>query len=158
MLTKNRGMLLETLINKTIKFYEENNIAIFHKKNLDITFKKINKNLELKNGVISKKSTVDYYGVFNGKFVCFEAKSTNDNFLSWSNIKEHQLNYLKKIHKHQGLAFFIILLKNIDKFFLLFANEVNYKKEKINLDFLKNKGFELDITYPGIIDFIEILK
>ncbi|WP_337902552.1 Holliday junction resolvase RecU, partial [Mesomycoplasma ovipneumoniae] len=36
---KNRGMFLEKIINNTIEFYYQNDIAIFHKKNLDIGFK-----------------------------------------------------------------------------------------------------------------------
>ncbi|WP_033160856.1 Holliday junction resolvase RecU [[Mycoplasma] collis] len=159
MITKNRGMILETLINKTIKFYEENNVAIFHKKNLDVKFKDVGKNKKIENGVIFKKSTVDYYGIYKGKFVCFEAKSTNDNYLAWNNIKEHQFKYLKKIHQMGGIAFFIILFKNTDKFFLLFVeNLMNIKKIKIDLLFLKNNGYELEIHYPGILNFIDIIE
>jgi len=62
----NRGMLLESIINNTNEYYFKNEIALIHKKNLDIKFKnvKLEKNkLLLNNASIFSKSTVDYYGV-----------------------------------------------------------------------------------------------
>lgn len=35
---KHRGMLLESIINRTIKKYEQNNLALFHKKEVPINF------------------------------------------------------------------------------------------------------------------------
>ncbi|WGI36441.1 Holliday junction resolvase RecU [Mesomycoplasma lagogenitalium] len=161
MTNKNRGMILEVIINKTIKFYNDNNIAIFQKKNLDISFKKVTaKNNELENAIISKKSTVDYYGIYKGMFICFEAKSTNENFLPWSNIKEHQIKYLKKIKEHGGISFFIILFKHLERFFILSIDKIDLKskKEVINILFLEKNGYEIELMYPGIIDFVNLLQ
>jgi recombination protein U len=81
---KKRGSLLESVINKTIAFYERNNVGLFHKKNLDVAFQSVttqNNKPYLNNGYILKKSTVDYYGVLSGFFIAFEAKSTNQEKL-----------------------------------------------------------------------------
>ncbi|WAM07255.1 Holliday junction resolvase RecU [Mycoplasmopsis cynos] len=48
----------------------------------------------MQNGYLSKKSTVDYIGMFRGSFVCFEAKSCNTNKFDLKNIKKHQIEYL----------------------------------------------------------------
>ncbi|MBN3534421.1 Holliday junction resolvase RecU [Mycoplasma procyoni] len=159
MQSKNRGMILENIMNKTIKFYEDNDIGVFHKKNLDVQFSKVSSNNELKNAVISKKSTVDYYGVHKGIFVCFEAKSTNETNLPWQNIKEHQFNYLKKIHKHGGLAFFIILFKNLERFFILPIQKLDeYKNEgSLSLNFIEQNSIEMELMFPGIIDFVSVI-
>ncbi|MGZ9428357.1 Holliday junction resolvase RecU [Mycoplasma sp. 1012] len=157
--TKNRGMILEKIINNTIKFYLENNIAIFHKKNLDISFKKVSNNNELENAIISKKSTVDYYGIYKGFFICFEAKSTNENYLPKQNIKDHQLKYLKNINAHGGISFFIILFKHLERFFLISANKIDLNSEQsINIDFLSKEGIEIELMYPGIIDFAPFIE
>ncbi|UWD34095.1 Holliday junction resolvase RecU [Mesomycoplasma molare] len=157
MISKNRGMILEQIINKTIKFYLENNVAIFHKKNLDISFKKVHNNNELENAIIAKKSTVDYYGVFKGNFISFEAKSTNENFLPKSNIKKHQLDYLRKIKNHGGISFFIILFKHLERFFIISIDKLNLK-ESLNLTFFEKNGIELELMYPGIIDFVSVIE
>ncbi|CRH45622.1 Holliday junction resolvase recU [Chlamydia trachomatis] len=89
---KNRGMLLETIINQTNEFYFKNDICLIHKKNLD-------------QAVISSKSSVDYYGIYKGKFIAFEAKSTELSILPLKNIKNHQIEYLNLIQKNGGIAF-----------------------------------------------------
>lgn len=156
---KNRGMILEKIINKTIDLYKESNVAIFHKKNLDITFSKTSKNLKLENAFISKKSTVDYYGIYKGIFVAFEAKSTNENYLPLNNIKDHQIEYLKLIKSHGGCAFFIILLKNHQYFYILDIENFQYVENKnLSIEFLNKYAFKLDLTFPGIIDFVPYVE
>ncbi|MBG0731012.1 Holliday junction resolvase RecU [Mycoplasma sp. 'Moose RK'] len=154
---KNRGMFLEKVINETIEFYNQNDIAIFHKKNLDISFKSVNKDLNITNGYIFRKSTVDYYGIYKGVFVAFEAKSTNENALNLKQIPEHQLNYLRKIRKHYGCAFFVIFFKQLEKFYILNVDKISNLKKSIPVDFVKKEGFEIQLTYPGIIDFIHFI-
>ncbi|WP_434337009.1 Holliday junction resolvase RecU [Mesomycoplasma conjunctivae] len=152
---KNRGMILETIINNTIDFYNRNGVAIFHKKNLDISFKKIGKDLSVKKGMVLKKSTVDYYGIYNGIFVAFEAKSTNENLLNIKQIPDHQIQYLEQIKKHKGCAFFIIFFKKYEQFFILDISKFDKTEKSISVDFLKKNGIEVILTYPGIIDFVE---
>ncbi|WNM13409.1 Holliday junction resolvase RecU [Mesomycoplasma ovipneumoniae] len=151
---KNRGMFLEKIINNTIEFYYQNDIAIFHKKNLDISFKAVQKDLTLNDAFVLKKSTVDYYGIYKGIFVAFEAKSTNENVLNLKQIPEHQINYLHKIRKHFGCAFFIIFFKQLEKFYILSVDKIDFSKKWISAHFLEKEGIEITLTYPGIIDFI----
>ena len=159
---KNRGMMLESLINKTIKIYKKNNIGVFHKKEISISFSKIkekNGKLNIVNGQIKNKSTTDYYGIYNGKFYAFEAKSTKLNSLPLKNIKNHQLNYLKEIQKHGGKAFFIIGYQKFDEFFLIeIQTIINLKNTKsLNVKIAREKGKKLEIIYPGILDFLNVI-
>ncbi|AGQ50667.1 Holliday junction-specific endonuclease [Mesomycoplasma hyopneumoniae 7422] len=151
---KNRGMFLEKIINNTIEFYCANGIGIFHKKNLDISFKAVSKDLAVNDAFIFKKSTVDYYGIYKGIFVAFEAKSTNENVLNLKQIPEHQLSYLQKIREHFGCAFFIIFFKQLEKFYIVSIDKINLSWKSIPVAFLQKEGFEIPLTYPGIIDFI----
>ncbi|ADM21873.1 Holliday junction resolvase recU [Mesomycoplasma hyorhinis HUB-1] len=158
MIMKNKGMILEKILNLTIDFYWKNNIAICHKKNLDIQFKKVNDDLQLEKSYISRKSTVDYYGIYKGIFLAFEAKSTNENKLSLNIIPKHQINYLKKINQHFGCAFFVILFKTEERFFLISIDKIDFAKQKsLTIEYLTKNGFELMLTYPGIIDFVEFI-
>ena len=48
------------------------------------------------DGFFEKKSTLDYSGIYNGKYVEFDAKETNSKTsFPLSNIHEHQINHIK---------------------------------------------------------------
>ncbi|MGL5617462.1 MAG: Holliday junction resolvase RecU [Metamycoplasmataceae bacterium] len=155
--SNNRGMLLETIINKTIKYYEDKDIALIHKKTLNIKFSSIDEMRRVKNGIVISKSTVDYYGIYNGSFIAFEAKSSNVNVIPKSNFKDHQHNYLLRIKKHKGNAFYIFLFKQTNEFFLADISIVNYRQKTITLEYIRNKAISLELLYPGVIDFIKYL-
>ncbi|MGL5591935.1 MAG: Holliday junction resolvase RecU [Metamycoplasmataceae bacterium] len=155
--SNNRGMLLETIINKTVEYYNKNNIALIHKKTLDIKFSAIDEMRRVKNGVVVSKSTVDYYGIYKGSFIAFEAKSSNTNVIPKNNFKEHQHDYLLKIKKYNGNAFYIFLFKQTNEVFLAEIGLINYRKKTITLEYLRNKAISLEIIYPGIIDFVKYL-
>lgn len=158
---KNRGMLLESLINKTISFYKENDIGIFHKKEIPIKFSSVNKNgnqLKVNNAFILQKSTTDYYGLSNGSFYAFEAKSTNDNVLPFKNIKKHQIQYLLEVNKHGGRGFFIIAFATHNKFFIIWPEELmEIERKSLTLDQAEQIGIEITLMYPGILDFIKCI-
>ena len=134
---KNRGMLLEQLINKTIDLYKRHEVALFHKKDLPINFSKVikeNGKLSVKNAFIKEKSTLDYYGVYAGHFIAFEAKSTNKDSLPFSNIHDHQLEYMKDVVRNGGITFFIFGFQKYNEFFL-FNYEMleNIEKKSISI-------------------------
>ncbi|MCR8613269.1 MAG: Holliday junction resolvase RecU [Mycoplasma sp.] len=159
---KNRGMFLESIINKTISFYLENEIAVFHKKELPISFNKvnlINNKLKIENAYIKNKSKVDYYGIYNGSFVAFEAKSTNLDNLPLKNIKNHQHEYLKLIKRLNGIVFYIICFKRWNEFYLINIETIdNLEKKQLDIDIARKKGIQLELEYPGIIDFVKFLE
>lgn len=156
---KNRGMLLENIINKSINHYNKSRIAFFAKNHLNIKFKKQENNTyfaQLNLAFIKGKSTVDYYGVFKGQYISFEAKSIEKDSFSFSNIRNHQHQHLKLIKELGGQAFYIIFFKTKSKIFKLDVDMVDLENKK-SLSYLeiKQKGKLLDIYFPGIIDFLD---
>ena len=157
--TKNRGMFLESIINKTIQLYKLNGIGIFHKKSVPITFSGVKGTNEIKRGWLSSKSTVDYYGIYQGYFVSFEAKSTNEKSLPLSNIKDHQLDYINQIKAHGGVAFFIVAFSSFDKYFIVEPSVFNkLNKKSLSIELAKKECIELELIYPGILDFAPYIK
>ncbi|WP_373436375.1 Holliday junction resolvase RecU [Metamycoplasma equirhinis] len=163
--TNNRGMMLESIINKTNIFYLKNKIAMIHKKNLDVSFSKIkieNRKLLLKDAEIKSKSTVDYYGVFQGKFIAFEAKSTEEKNFKLKNIKQHQLEYLSLIESFDGIAFWIIYFKMQNDFLIIkHKNLMKIISENKNTLAYKDAiahGYSLNLDFPGILDYIKIVS
>lgn len=158
---KNRGMMLESIINKTISIYRKNGIALFHKKEIPISFSKIkeeNGKLRIHDGRIKNKSTTDYYGVYKGKYFSFEAKSTKLNSLPIANIKEHQINYLLDVKKFGGTSFFIICFQKFDEYFIIFPELINnLPNRSLSIQRARENGIKVELIYPGIIDFIELV-
>ncbi|MBN0970839.1 Holliday junction resolvase RecU [Mycoplasma phocoeninasale] len=161
---KNKGMFLESIINSSNQFYYENNIAIIHKKNLDIDFKSIdlkNKKLVVNNAFIKSKSTVDYYGIYKGIFLAFEAKSTNEKNFSLSNVKRHQIEYLSLIASHQGLAFWIIYFNLQNKFIVIKHDKfmkISKNKKTLAYSLLLANGISIELDFPGILDYLKVFN
>lgn len=157
---QNRGMFLESIINKTIAYYDCHDWAIFHKKSLPIKFTGVEKNkMKLQTAWISAKSTVDYYGVYQGHFVAFEVKNTNTHRFYLKNIKEHQSNYLKKVIKHHGISFYLIGFEKINRYFIINADLVhNWLKKSFNIEDAITNGYELKIIFPGILHFLPTIE
>ena len=74
---KNRGLDLEHLINITNDYYLNNNIAVIYKKPTPITVSKVDyKNNKVTEGFYKTPSTLDYNGIYKGKYIDFDAKET----------------------------------------------------------------------------------
>ncbi|WKX02622.1 Holliday junction resolvase RecU [Candidatus Mycoplasma mahonii] len=155
---KNRGMMLESLINKTIIMYKRESICIFHKKHIPIKFSGIEKHhnkLKVKNGFVSSKSTADYYGIYQSVFVAFEAKSTINDNLPLSNIKSHQSDYIKTILEHGGCAFYIVGYTLYNEYFIVEQKLIDsLERKSLTIEKARSTCYELKLEYPGILDFV----
>ena len=75
-----RGIGLEKLINHTIEYYREKNLALIQKIPTPIIPMKYSKDKKLISlARFDKKSTVDYIGVVQEVAVCFDAKECEQN-------------------------------------------------------------------------------
>lgn len=154
----NRGMALENLINMANDYYLEKNIAIIYKKPTPIQVVKYDYNTKrITDAYYMAASTLDYNGLYKGYYIEFDAKNTNTSYLPLANIAHHQIEHLKKIIEHQGIAFLIIMIN--DEAYLLPGQKViefmnNNTRKSIPYDFIKNQGYLLDINYLKGIDYI----
>lgn len=105
----NRGMAFELLLNNTCRMYKAANIGVFNKRPTPIKVIKTDKKGNILKSAWSSKSTVDYDGVYKGRAVYFEAKSTKEttNF-PLDKISRHQIDYLKDTLEHGAICFFLI--------------------------------------------------
>ncbi len=157
----NRGMYIEELVNRTNSYYYDRNIAIIEKRYLPI---KIIKNLS-PNTIVGKllaKSYVDYCGVFKSQHIEFETKQTNESNFNLNLIKEHQLRHLINAMNHGAKSFLIVYFNAIDKIYLIKTSDIiNWikvnKSKTIKFEYIKDNCQEIDISYPGIIDYLKFL-
>lgn len=162
---KNRGMFLENLLNITNSYYRDKDIAIIYKKPTPIKVLSVayrtKQTTMIDKAVFSEASTLDYNGIYKGKYIEYDAKECkNTTSFPLDNIKEHQLKHIEKILKHGGIVFLIIFMNN--KFFLLdghdlidFINSSNRKS--IPYDFISNKGHIIKEGYAPRIDYIKVI-
>lgn len=104
----NRGMAFEKLINLSNEMYQREGVALINKRATPVKVLKMVYG-RVKDGYYESKSTVDYDGVYKGRAVAFEAKSTNEiNRFDLKNIAQHQLDYLEKAENMGAICFFLI--------------------------------------------------
>ena len=159
---KNRGMKLENLINMSNEYYIENDIAIIYKKPTPILVCKVDykKNL-VTEGYYKIPSTLDYNGIYKGKYIDFDAKETlSKTSFPLSNVHEHQLLHMKRVIKHGGISFLIIKMNSL--YYLLDGNIIlsfinNNDRKSIPYEFIKAKGILIKEGIRPALDYINVI-
>ena len=129
----NRGMNLEEDINLSNEWYKEQGIALITKRPTPINVVKVDYShgARITDAYFEKQSTTDYNGVYKGKYIDFEAKNTKSKTsFPLSNIEQHQINHLKQVILHGGIAFFVIQFQLLNEVYLLDASFVIHFWEK----------------------------
>ncbi|MBT2577440.1 Holliday junction resolvase RecU [Bacillus sp. ISL-8] len=105
----NRGMSFELLLNNTCRMYKAGNVGVFNKRPTPIKVIKTDNKGNITKSAWASKSTVDYDGVYKGRAVYFEAKSTEKTTsFPLDNISRHQIDYLKDTQEQGAICFFLI--------------------------------------------------
>ena len=160
----NRGMDLEYLINEANKYYLESDIAVIYKKPTPITISKVKYSSgkpEVVKGLFNQKSTLDYVGIYKGKYIDFDAKKTlNKTAFPLENIHFHQIEHIRRIIKHQGIAFLIIEINS--SIYLLKGETLldfidKEKRKSIPKNYIEKYGYLIDYTYNPVVDYIKVL-
>lgn len=112
----NRGMDFENMINLSLLQWKKEGIVVF-KEATPIGIAK-------DKWWFQKKAHVDYYGLYKGRFVCFEVKSTNNKTFSLKNVPDHQKEHLKNVVENKGIAFLLIYFRKYHKIMILLTREV----------------------------------
>ena len=167
----NRGMELEEDINFTNKYYLNNDIAVIHKKPIPIQIVEVNypnrASAMITKAFYKTPSTTDYNGLWNGKYIDFEAKETNSaTSFSLNNIHDHQIEHMQQVLNHGGITFIIVRFKKIDrtfvlpfrKFIIFHERAKNDGRKSIKLSEFEETAFELSFNYKIRLDYLTIIK
>ena len=164
---KNRGMNLEDDLNETNNYYLLNNIAVIYKKPTPITIVKVDyksrEDAVIKEAYFRTPSTTDYNGIYKGKYIDFEAKETlNDKFFPLRNIHKHQIEHLRRVLNHGGIAFLIIRFSKLNETYLLEAEKFldfidNNTRASIPTEYIREKGHKLLEKYNPRLDYLKII-
>ncbi|EJS01564.1 Holliday junction resolvase RecU [Bacillus cereus] len=166
----NRGMSLEEELNETNQYYLTHNIACVHKKPTPLQIVKVDYPARsaavVKEAYFKQPSTTDYNGVYKGKYIDFEAKETkNKTSFPLQNFHLHQIEHMKQVVAHNGIAFVIIKFTLFDEFYLLDAKHIiafwnrqnTGGRKSITKEEIEEHGSLLSCGYHPRIDYISVL-
>ena len=163
----NRGMNLEEDINLSNEYYKEHNLCLITKRPTPINVVKVDysKGAIITNAYFEKQSTTDYNGVYKGKYIDFEAKSThNKTSFPLSNIPPQQIDHLKRVLSQGGIAFFIIefVTRNEETYLIDSSIVIDYydnrKRQSIPYDDIKTRGNLIKRGYAPRLDYLPIIE
>lgn len=159
----NRGMDLESDINLSNEYYKNSNICLITKRPTPINIVKVDysKGARITDAYFEKQSTTDYNGVYKGKYIDFEAKNTKSKTsFPLANISKHQIEHLKSVQLHGGIAFFIIEFQTLNEVYLLDASfVVNFyehgERKSIPYEIFKKEGIFIKLGFSPRIAYID---
>ena len=161
-----RGSGLEKIINYTIEYYREKNLALIQKIPTPIIPMKYSKDKKLISlARFDKKSTVDYIGVVQEVAVCFDAKECEQNRFPLKNVHAHQYKFMKDFDLQGGVSFLIINLKKEEKYYYMRFKELDaFWNRGIKGEIMSIKSSELDDDYffdikpNGILPILDMIQ
>ena len=163
-----RGMVFEHELNLSNEYYLNTNKAIIYKKTTPIRIVKVDypnrSHAKITEAYYQTPSTTDYNGIYRGKYIDYEAKETQNLSFSFNHIFKHQVEHLKKVDEHGGIAFVIIFFKRVDKIYLIDIKDfykayiagANGEKNSIKYsDILSIGGLEVMKGFAPVIDYLK---
>jgi len=162
---KNRGMFLENIINDSNVFYNNNDKCLIYKKPTPVKVLNVsypNGGHLIDKAVYSNISTLDYNGIYKGKYIEFDAKEChNKTSFPLSNIHEHQIKHIRNIISHGGIAFLIISMN--DNYYLFKGEDLlefikTNTRKSIQFNIIDSIGYKLNTNYTIGIDYLKGIR
>ena len=159
----NRGMFLENIINDSNTYYNSTDKCLIFKKPtpikvLNVTYPN-NKSHLIDKAVYSSISTLDYNGIYREKYIEFDANECHSKTsFPLSNIKDHQLEHIKKVILQKGIVFIIIFINN--EFYLLKGSTLvdfikNNDRKSIEYEYLKQYAYRIQESYTPRLKYLD---
>jgi len=161
-----KGMGFETALNLSNDYYRAHNIAVVYKKPTPVNIVRVEYPNRKKSKIVEAyyklPSTTDYNGIYKGFYIDFEAKETHTKYFNLSNIYEHQIEHLKKIHEHKGVAFILVCFSVHKKVYAIHILDLlkcykDKERKSIKIEEFDTLGFLIEFGYNPVIDYIKVL-
>lgn len=161
-----RGMRFEEMINQSNEYYLQHQLAVVHKKPTPIRLVKVDypkrSAAKITEAYFTEASTTDYNGVYQGRYIDFEAKATkNKTNFPLKNFHEHQIQHMRACTKQGGICFVLLWFSEWKRCFLLdfeildefWQNQKNGRKS-IPFSVIEEKGRECAIGGIPYVDYL----
>lgn len=164
----NLGMTLESDLDVTNNYYLTNDIAVIHKKPTPVQVVNVNYPSRNKAKIVEAyyktPSTTDYNGIYKGKYLDFDAKETNSKTsFPLRNIHEHQVEHLRNVSNHGGIAFIIVHWRQYNTYYYLplslilkYVDDTKGRKSIPYQDFIDH-CHEITFSYHPRLDYLKVI-
>ena len=163
----NRGMNLESDLNDSNRYYIDKEIAFIYKKPTPIQITKVDfpsrNSAVIKEAFFKEPSTTDYNGIYQGKYIDFEAKETNNRTsFPLNNINKHQIKHIENVYNAHGICFLVVRFNKLNSSYILFAKDfLNFLKENkrksIPVKYFEEYGYLIEEKYIPRLDYLKII-
>ena len=161
-----RGMGLEDEINEANDYYLANRLAVVHKKPTPITIVKVDyparAAAKITEAYFKQASTTDYNGVYQGRYIDFDAKETkNKTSFPLKNFHQHQITHLANILSQGGIGFVIIKFTTLNEGYVYPASALvkqwqNLKgKQSISYHDIMTHGYIIPESLNPSLDYLK---
>ena len=149
--------------NYIFDYYLQHNIAFISKRPTSIKVLKTSDKYKITEAVFLAPSTLDYVGVYKGRYLDFEAKETiSKKGFPMANISEHQIKAMENIIKQNGITFAIIFLKSFNEIYLVdgqvLIDSYISKQNIIPYEQIKMVGTLIKEGYFTPVDYIKVVN
>ncbi len=165
--TANRGMSLEDDLNTTNQSYLNDNRALIYKKPTPVQVVKVDyparNKAKITEAYYKIASTTDYNGIYKSRYIDFEAKeSRSRTSFVLANIHQHQIDHMRRVVEHGGIAFLIIRFTSLDETYLLFIEDylefVKLNKRKsLPYKWILEKAYRINYHLLRPVDYLKVL-
>ena len=164
---KNRGLALEKLVEEANRFYLANDRAIIHKKPTPIQTVNVDyparEKAKITEAYYRRPSTTDYNGIYKGFYIDFDVKETSHKTsYALKNIHDHQIEHLRRVKEHGGLAFILIHVKREDAFFLIpferlarYLERAEHGRKSMTFTEIAAEGFAIEEGFRPRLDYLK---
>ncbi len=168
----NLGMTLEADIEITNQYYLSNNIAVIHKKPtpvqvVDVSYPARNK-AKIIEAYYKTPSTTDFNGIYKGRYIDFDAKETNSKTsMPLKNVHPHQIDHLRAVQSHGGIAFLIVHFKQYNEYYLLPLDVLtkfwdsqnnNTGRKSIPYQVFKDQAYPISFGFQPRLDYLKVIE
>ena len=164
-----RGMDFEAEINATNAYYLSHGLAVIHKKPTPVQIVKVDypqrSRAKITEAYFRQASTTDYSGVYQGHYIDFEAKETqNKTSFPLKNFHDHQITHMESVVKQNGISFVLLHFTVLSRTFLLKVTDlIPFYKEKqgqksIPIAFIEDKGIEIAKNKLPSIPYLDCIQ
>lgn len=160
---KNRGKDLEALVIQSNHVYRMRQEALIHQAHAEV------KTIRGAGGQIVKtfykgKVGLDFYGVYDGKYITFDTKQTaNKTSFPLSNIEHHQYNTVVETDKAGGIAFLLVRFSYWGETYYLSAEQLRYwwtqkERKSIPYQWFKDNCKVVRSQSAAALDWLSVVR
>lgn len=167
-LRRSQGKDLEDDLNRSNQTYRTMDKAIIHKKPTPISVVHVSypkrSRAKITEAYYTIPSTTDYCGVYQGRYIDYEAKETqSETRFDLSLIHQHQYDHLIHISKHGGIAFLVIRFTRLRKDYVLSIHDlVAFKatssRKSIPVEWIDKHAYPVPYRYKVPCDYLDAVE